>query len=114
MRFYVTDDEEHKIYLSITAGKKIETRDDLKYYYDVHCEKCRKYISFSRNDIIAEQENGKYSIFIPAITGAFMFGMVLGLVGIIIGGIIFGILGIYFVSKDEHNVEVFNSSEGYS
>jgi len=112
MYFYVIDEEKHKIYLSITVGKEVETRDDLKYYYEVHCEKCCEYISFSRNDIVAEQSTGSFPVFMSAILGCYMFGLLYGTIGALIGFIIGIIVGQWVTSKDKYKVETFNNSEG--
>lgn len=110
MRFYIIDKNEHKIY--ILVNNHIKIRDDLSYYYNLNCERCREYINFSKNDIVAEESNGDSSVFICAILGCFMFSLLLDAIGAIIG-IMFGIMiGLYIISKEKYNVKIFNKSEG--
>lgn len=110
MRFYMIDDKKHKLYVSFTVGKKITTREDLEYYYNVHCEKCREYVTFSRNDIIAEQTNSKYSAIIFTVFVGFMTCLLFGPFGIIIGLIAGSIMTRYVMSSEVRDVEIFNNS----
>ena len=110
MYFYMIDDKEHKLYVSFTAGKRITTREDLEYYYNVHCEKCREYVTFSRNDIIAEQTNSKYSAIIFIAFVGFMTCLLFGSFGIIVGLIAGSIMVRYVMPSEAHDVEIFNDS----
>ncbi len=104
MRFYVTDEHQHRIY--VTFSTPIETRADIPFYFDIYCQLCGSNKTFSRNDVRAEAGATAAG---GAIIGG-LLGALAGPEGIIVGGIIGGILGGNAESEEQRRIRRFEQS----